>query len=343
MRNGIDYCVAPKSLRLWFSAFADLAQPDRVLHIGETRPLAASLEQEMGFRDGERQHIVIYSSHASLVRDVDLSGRLIARGVSVASQTPEAAALGVDKVAFKETLHRIGVATPRWGDPQTLDSAQPGILLKRRNVTQSHGIHWYKGVVPRCPGQWYWEDYVLGCEYSVIAFVDIAGATLFPIIWKGDTRQDLLPPWQRPRICPDPRLSGTLAVRLLSAATAVLNSVRCWGFVEFEFIVDRTGNVQLIEINPRVCGTMRLAAMACDIKIFSLPACPTNRPNFVAPTRHALELPYDGVPFVADDLRVVASSRITFAADTPAELLELVSKHLPEEKVPTNLSALLNV
>lgn len=343
MRNGIDYCVAPESLRLWFSAFTDLAPLDRVWHIGETLPLVATLEQGIGFRDGERQHVVIYSSHESLMRDVDLSERLRARGLSVASQTPEAAALGIDKVALKKVLHRTGVATPKWGDPRTLDGAQLGVLLKRRNVTQSHGIHWYEGVAPRCSSEWYWEDYVPGCEYSVVAFVDLAGTTLFPIIWKGDTRKDLLPPWQRPRICPDPRLSEALESRLLSAATAVLNSVRCWGFVELEFIVDRTGNVQLIEINPRVCGTMRLAAMACDTKIFSLPACPANRPKFLAPTRYAIELPYDGVPFVSDDVRVVASSRITFAAETTAELLVLVSKHLSGRKVPTHLSDLLNV
>jgi hypothetical protein len=341
--QGIDYCVAPESVKLWFNAFANLTAVDRVLYLGESSVVSESIETVIGCREGKRQTVLIFSSHASLLRDLDLASRLRTRELSVASQTLEATGLGIDKVALKKTLERIGVATPQWGELGSLESSRRGVLLKARNVTQSQGIHWYDGKEPTAPDDWYWEVYISGCEYSVLAFVDDSGTTLFPVIWKGHTRTDLLPPWRRPRMCPDPRLGLSLEARLLNAARAVLNFVKCWGFVELEFIVDPSGDVLLLEINPRVCGTMRIAAMACNTKIFSLPAN-RNRPELLAPTRQALEVPYDGVPFVSDDLQVVASSRITFAANSAAELLRLAMKHLRgRQHVLAQVVDLLNV
>ncbi|MEQ1741637.1 MAG: hypothetical protein ABL869_03930 [Candidatus Nitrotoga sp.] len=291
--------------------------------------MSESLEAAIGFHEGKRQQVVIFSSHASLLRDLGLASRLRSRGLFVASQTLEATGLGLDKTAFKKTLKSIGVATPQWGELNSLKDSQPDVLLKLRNVTQSQGILWYDGTKPAAHDDWYWEVFILGCEYSILAFVDSAGTTLFPAIWKGNTRTDLLPPWRRPRMCPDPRLDSALEARLMSATRTVLDSVKCWGFVELEFIVDPSGSALLLEINPRVCGTMRIAAMACNTNIFSLPATGTHRPELFAPTRQALEVPYDGIPFVSDDRRVVASSRITFAADSAAELIQLATTHLP--------------
>ena len=325
---GIDYCVAPDSVKLWFRAFANLRDVDRVLYVGEKSSTSEIFQTGIGFREGERQRVVIFSSHLSLLRDLDLASRLRTCGFYVASQTVNAIELGLDKTEFKKVLDRIGVATPRWGEAGSLSDAQRDVLLKLRNDTQSHGIRWYNGTTLPHQDDWYWEEYISGCEYSVLAFIDDASTTLFPVIWKGDTRTDLLPPWKRIRLCPYPHLSPSLEAHLLNVTRKVLASVKCWGFVELEFVVDPHGKALLLEINPRVCGTMRIAAMACNTKIFSLPADNNNRPDFQTPKRQALEVPYSGTPFISSDLQVVASSRITLAADSTAKLIQMVTSHL---------------
>ena len=75
-----------------------------------------------------------------------------------------------------------------------------------------------------------------------------------------------------------------------------------WGFLEVEFIIPLAGEPLVIDINPRLCGTMRLVAMATGERIFDWAVFPGNEDR-VLPVRHyAAEIPFDGVPFISGDV-----------------------------------------
>jgi predicted ATP-grasp superfamily ATP-dependent carboligase len=336
----IDYCIAPESLAIWFSAFAELSANDRTFHIGEKSAGSDVIKMGIGFRGSNIQKVVILSSHESLLRDLDLAELLRKRGTEVDSQTPEATMVGLDKVKFKEVLDALGVATPAWGHLSSLSSTGSGILLKMRNGTQSRGIRWFDGVKPKYEHEWYWEEFVSGCEYSVVAYAGSSSVSFLPLVSKGETQFDLMPPWRRLRICPDPELSNELEDKLIEATRRVIEFFDIWGFVELEFVVDCKGRAFLLEINPRVCGTLRIAAMACNIKVFNFFNADDSRlPCRFPARRQALEAPYDGVPFVSEDLRVIASSRITIAAESCAELIELARTELGGQNEILSLAA----
>jgi biotin carboxylase len=88
--------------------------------------------------------------------------------------------------------------------------------------------------------------------------------------------------------------------------------------MEVEFLVTDAGEVYVLEINPRVSGTLRIAAMACHIRVFDLFDVKTHE-DFQA-TRFALELPHDGRSPEAVHEDVVASSRLTVASYQPKDV-----------------------
>lgn len=338
--KGIDYCIAPESLTVWFDAFAELQANDRKFHIGEKGPVLDLLNIGIGVRQNNVQKVVILSSHESLLRDLDLAESLRKLRIEVDSQTQKGVEVGLDKIKFKEVLGALGVPTPRWGPLSSLSSTDRGMLLKMRGLTQSQGIRWFDGVKPKYENEWYWEEFVFGWEYSVLAFVGSASVTFLPLVLKGETQFDLTPPWRRLRICPDPKLSNELEDLLIEETLKVLECLDIWGFVEFEFILDCNGRAFLLEVNPRISGTLRIAAMASNVKVFSfLNANDSEMPFRLAPRRQALEVPYKGVPFVSEDLSVMASSRMTIAADNVAELIQLARTELVGQNELLDLAA----
>ena len=114
-------------------------------------------------------------------------------------------------------------------------------------------------------------------------------------------------------------MDSVTELSLLNTVERFLALVDCWGFLEFEFIV-HDGVIYLLEINPRVCGVMRLAAMATGTPIFTLPArsLPQRR---ITHSRFAAEIPYDGAPWSSPDGTIIATSRLTAAAVTARSLV----------------------
>src|SRR6185369_16359938 len=89
--------------------------------------------------------------------------------------------------------------------------------------------------------------------------------------WKGATSRALVPPWRRLRLCPYPPLPAGLEALLRADARALADAIDTAGFVEIEYLVTADGRRVVLEINPRVSGTMRIASLATGIPIFSLP------------------------------------------------------------------------
>jgi predicted ATP-grasp superfamily ATP-dependent carboligase len=313
------------SVRLWYLAFAGPLDP--VVFLGEDpRRLAVSEEQLLAAADGTE--IQVLSSHESMPRDLALAGRLRATGAVVRCQSTLATSAATDKVLVKQLLEQAGLPTPRWAPDAPPASWRARGLRKRRDGTQSQGLGWATDVGNRTDDR-YWEEYLDGVEYSVVLFREDGRTITFPPVWKGATRPDLLPPWRRLRVCPVPTPDVGLVDLLVDVAKHAAAILDVWGFAEVEFIV-AGATPYVIEVNPRISGTVRLVAMATGVPVFRTAVLQTieGDPPAVA---FAAELPHAGAPVVLPD--VIATSRITCVGPTPKRARRLLEWYAATETI----------
>ncbi|MEU4385398.1 hypothetical protein [Promicromonospora sp. NPDC023805] len=276
----------------------------------------ASSAAERILRAADGRRVRIYSDHETLVRDLEVAAILQTHGLAPEVQSPAAVRAGTDKRWFKELLERAGIVTPAWGTGLAEPMATHAALRKHRNSTQSQGIRWDDGT-GHADDETYWEQFIDGVEYSVVAYRTRDETTVLPVVWKGRTRQDLLPPWRRLRLTPPPGRHDPLGLRLASLSRQVGDLVDAWGFFELEVVVTADGTLHVLELNPRVSGTLRIAAMAAAVLVFAPHTYA--QASGVVPVRHyAAEVPYAGAPVLEGC--VVATSRITVSGQSPDEV-----------------------
>jgi len=312
--------VSPESLRSWYRAFA--GPEHSVIYLGED-PERPAIDAEQLTIEAGNAVVEFLSSHETLRRDYRLAEQLRAAGVDARCQSSLAIAAATDKVMVKRLMEDSGVPTPPWGCGAAPRPNGSPSLLKRRSGTQSQGLAW-AGAADDPGGDCYWETYVDGVEFSVVLHREDGRTIVFPPVWKGSTRPDLSPPWRRLRVCPLPAGQRDLAGELTGLGSRVAELLDVWGFAEVEFIVSG-GSPAVIEVNPRVSGTLRLVAMATGVRVFDHDelAALSTRPRAAG---FAAELPYSGEPLVAKN--VVATSRITCAAATPQLVRRLMSEYV---------------
>ncbi len=175
----------------------------------------------------------------------------------------------------------------------------------------------------------YAEPYTDGVEYSVLVYRDGEQRVVFPPVWKGATGTDLLPPWRRLRLCPYPQLPAELGQRLGSIALDLADAADTVGFVEVEYLVTGDGRELILEINPRVSGTMRISALATGVPVFALPEMPSVN-GFLRADRYAVEVPHSGAPFIDPVAGIYATSRLTMVADHLAGLRRMLREQQGE-------------
>jgi hypothetical protein len=311
------YLVAPESTRTWLPSFIEHPTTDRIVFVGESGaarlgPWRDRFDQLTG------QSVCILSSHDTLIRDCALAEWLRGQGHHVCGQSRRCANLAVDKVIMKSRFDEAGFRTPPWAHGRTAARlARSGSMFvrKSRNGTQSVGTSLVRLPVEPLADHEFAEVYVDGVEYSVVAYVDRDREFTLPVVAKGPTSPELVPPWRRMRVCPAIDISAETESRLRALTLAVAHAVGAEGFLEAEYIVDAWDVIHLLEINPRVAGTMRIAAMAADVPLFSLPYSEPP-PVTVPATGYAVEVPYHGEPIVRPEQRVFATSRLTVAGQT---------------------------
>lgn len=315
--------VAPLSLESWYSQFAG-SQND-VVFIGEESSKVLELADNITKIAGGRE-VRVLSGHDSLLRDWALSEELRTRNIIVSSQSGMATAAGVDKLLQKQLLQLAGVPVPSWGFSDVEPPACDRVLRKGRASTQSRGLEWRNPGTDQGSDE-YWESYVDGIEYSVVLYRDKFRTVFFPPVWKGSVSKDLTPPWRRLRLVPA-GIDTHLSSELLETSLRITNLLDIWGFAEVEFIAPAHGPAVVIDINPRVCGTMRIVAMATGIPIFDPSQFPPSQNLPLMVHKWAAELPYNGTPFASP--RVVATSRLTCIGDSPADVKQLLADQVPE-------------
>jgi hypothetical protein len=314
------YLVAPDSLRAWFAHFTLPTEADEVVYTGDSPRL--ELGGIIAQLDGWRRAAVLLSSHETLLRDAHLGKQLRRHGVTAFAQSHRCARIGADKFVMKRFFEENGFPSPAWAEPATLDrlgrSGRP-VVVKRRHGTQSEGTR--LAYLNECAlaADELCEFYLAGTEYSVLLYRDRHGDAVFPPVWKGATSTALVPPWRRLRLCPDSGLDQLLDRELREMTREIARTADCQGYMEAEYVVTETGDISILEINPRVSGTMRIAAMATASPVFALHKLPSLRGDLPA-KRWSAELPYAGEPFSDPAGEAFATSRLTIAAPSPAAL-----------------------
>jgi hypothetical protein len=321
-RTAAVYLVAPDSLRSWFASFAALGPHDDVVFTGEGHQLPPALLPELG-PPGDRV-VVFLSGHATLARDNAAADQLRRRGYRVIAQSARCAALGADKVAMKAFFDQCGLRSPAWasaGDPRRTDLPEGLLVVKSRWGTQSVGIRLASRADGRPAPDEYCEAYLDGVEYSVVVYRDEHGLAVFPPIWKGPTSPTLVPPWRRLRLCPFPGLTAGVEGLLRRTGRRIAEAVDCVGLMDIDCVLGDDGTVDVLEINPRVAGTLRISAMATGVPVFAMHKRPDLRGDLAA-VRHAAEVPFSGEPYIDPENNIFASSRLTVAASSPMRLWE---------------------
>jgi biotin carboxylase len=311
--------VAPTSVQSWYGAFARESSP--VIFVGEKELDCEAVLLRIA-EVAESRPIRILSGHDSLIRDFVVGRRLRAIGVEAITQSGFASAVGIDKLLQKRMLAAAGIPVPVWGGPGDPMPPDTRILCKERDSTQSRGLRWADRMAERADHV-YWEEFVPGVEYSVVLYRDGRTTTVFPVVWKGEDRLDLLPPWRRLRTVPSGLDPGTTE-SLIDTTVKIAEVFDTWGFIEVEFIVPWNGEPLVIDVNPRICGTLRLVAMATGVRVFDWTDFPGDQDRVLPVRRYAAEIPFDGPPFVSES--VIATSRLTCSGDDSSAVRRMLTK-----------------
>jgi carbamoylphosphate synthase large subunit len=291
---------------------------------------------------------VFLSSHESLDRDAAIAERLEKQGFPTPfGVSALAAQLGQDKIRMKEVFDRIGIPTPPWWRKESgLRWPSEPIVRKASDGTMGKGNRLTSASSAKGRNREYFEKFVYGDEYSVF-LVRLGQQTLMlPVVWKGPTNLGLIPPYRRARLCSELHSQGPVQSELYRISASIAEGLEYQGFMEVEFVVAEDRFPLVLEINPRVAGTTRMAALSADYPIFQYPLDP-GISGPLRPKQLALELPLASPLNPQLQLEgVYSTSRATIVASSTEQLssrldtLLTAGAEVPEEALQTALREL---
>lgn len=317
------FVIGSASVAAWLPEFCGPSGPETLFTVPSGCAELIAVAQQRRVRE-----FVFVSDHATLARDRSWAVELRRLGHRVRCQSPAAVGLAQDKAAMKRELELAGVPTLPWRTHDEYSPGWPGasgaVVLKQRSGTQSEGIRIGTAVERPEPDE-YSEVYQEGIEYSVNVFARSGEAVVLPPVWKGPTSQELVPPWRRTRICAPGTADHALARTLRLIARRIAAFFDADGFMEIEYLVREDGEVVVLEVNPRVSGTLRISALAAARPVFSwyadMPADPV-----AAAVACAVEVPNRGRQLMLPSLGLFATSRITVAGANPDDLAARIAR-----------------
>jgi predicted ATP-grasp superfamily ATP-dependent carboligase len=326
MTRRATHLVMPASVGSWFAHFLAPPAQQRVAVLGEAPAIDVG-EVLDTLEAAGADRVILHSGHDTLLRDRALAGALASHGYRSVAQSARATAIGLDKRLMKEFFDQHGFAGLPWTTGERLPTVagDPLVVVKARHGTQSRGT-----MLARLSGHTPGPDeiaelYADGTEYSMVVFRDGDRTVTLPPIWKGRTSTELVPPWRRLRVCPHAPIDAGLEDELRASARAIAAAADAVGLIEIEYLVTDDDRVNVLEINPRISGTMRLAAMATGVPIFSL--YDNDMTGDLLAVAHGAEIPYRGAPVCDPAGGVFATSRLTVVADDPARALDKLRRH----------------
>ena len=270
------------------------------------------------------EEIVIVSSHESFLEDIDLRGQFNSKGIKVHCQSSFACSLAVNKIAVKKMLDENKIASIDWSTESSHEIID--FVVKKNDGSIGKGTrYYYKNMDIELDNEFI-EAFVEGDEYSVNVFTDKAGNSIvFPSVYKGITGRDMVHPSSKIRVCSNFEDFSGIVNQMNDMAVRVAKLIENIGFMEVEFIVDSSGKVLILEINPRVSGTLRMASMACDSMCFDLLLDETMMKcnKRLECVHNVLEIPCLGRNFSSEEQDIICTTRASFCFN---DLDEMVSK-----------------
>lgn len=313
----IMVCCSP-SVGRWWREFCKVPVVKYVEWFSDSKMNLQQMLDALATHRSQTVSIVVLSEHETLLRDSALVEYLRSAGHFVVGIDSKGALFEYDKRRIKKVLKSVGVRLP---DSSISPSGIQRPLFKACTGTRGETVSWNRSD-PRTPG--YWEQFIHGTEYSAIAVVHAQTISVLPLVWKGTTATSLKPPYKRLRLAGfgiTPSLAPDVFAQLHRLAPCLPR--QC--FIEAEFIVDDAGRAYLIEVNPRIAGTTRIAAMASGCAIIDIACLHDSEPHdkIIESIRICAELPVvDGRENANNIPEVTVTSRITLAATCRGQLWE---------------------
>ena len=317
------YLVAARSILEWFPRFTNLAHVKAVL-IDDSAEAGQIHDILSVIPDGEE--LIFCPSHGSFDRDVQLRELLMSRGHVVEGVTELAATVALDKIEMKRLFRTYRIHTPLWGTNWD-ERDRLGFPLVKKGVSGTMGsenVLIEFDAEQEFSNDCFFEEFVEGVEFSVNTFRSSEQVFTLPPVWKGPTNIGLVPPFRRLRMCPWPSLSSQQEVEMRRIAVNIVQTMGFTGFAEVEFVADFRGQLMVLEVNPRISGTLRMSAVAAKCMVFDLPYL--SPPQHIPSCRFAAETPLLGTTLthIHDD-DVSITSRVTVGGESFAKIGEKLS------------------
>lgn len=266
---------------------------------------------------GKAVEIYIISSHSSFKLDLFLAKLYKEKGFLVFVQSREAIDYGLNKIKQKMMLDKNQYPIPDW--TTNYKEAKDDYLVKANDTTEGKGIRWNHKRLKNAEADTFYEKFIYAYEYSVNVFFSDSVSFVFPAVYKGRNSKDLNHPSKRIRLCGQyekeiQKYEKSMQLQALELAKRINN----WGFMEVEFLVTDSGSILVLEINPRISGTLRMATLAIKTKCFDLLFGKTNFGQNVL--CNVYEFPNSGEMFFDCKNQVYCTSRATIVADSDFDL-----------------------
>jgi carbamoyl-phosphate synthase large subunit len=222
----------------------------------------------------------------NLALSLNRKGVLAEHGVRIIGVNPEAIERGEDRLAFKETMDRLGIEMPRSKAVTTMEDAEraagelgyPVVIRPAYTMGGTGGGLVYnveelrviaaRGLQSSLVGQVLVEESVLGWEELELEVVRDAGGRMITVCFIENV--DAMGVHTGDSFCTAPMLtiSRELQDRLQRYAYSIVEAIEVIGGTNVQFAHDpKSGRVTVIEINPRTSRSSALASKATGFPI----------------------------------------------------------------------------
>ncbi len=278
----------------------------------------------------EPTRILYHSAHSTFSRDQGLVSLAATTPTDVTAASPLAVEMALDKLRMKRLFASHHLPSPEFaapGEPLPRKLKEQGCVVKVRGSTAGAGVTYHAPyALSHAPDGAVTEVFIEGEEFSVNVFSLGDRITVFPPVWKGRTTPELLHPVKRLRLCPAPAVLRSHHERMMRIACDLVSLLETEGFCEVEFVIG-TGPL-VLEINPRISGTLRLALLAAQVSS-SLPLINARAGSTLLPAKqYAIEVPYCGKSFADGARGIFATTRLTASGGSYLAAFDKLSSFL---------------